>query len=302
MQILLIEDNPGDVRLIQEMINDVPDAPFDLIHANDLAEGLEQLEQNDIGLILLDLTLPDSKGLETIDHACARAPGLPIVVLTGLEDENLAVQAMQHGAQDYLVKGRSDSHQFARSLRYSMERKRAIEQLRYQATHDRVTGLPNRFLFEDRLEQALNRGQRRRHDPSEKWGVAVFVLDLDRFKQVNDTLGHATGDLLLHAVADRILTCIRKNDTLARLGGDEFTLVLTDIEGKPDCSMVAQKISKEVSAPFLLEGGEFTTSASIGISLFPGDGDMAHVLLKRADIAMYQAKQDGSGYRFYSEP
>ncbi|HHM05900.1 MAG TPA: EAL domain-containing protein [Gammaproteobacteria bacterium] len=175
-------------------------------------------------------------------------------------------------------------------------RKRAEERLNYLAFYDALTGLPNRVLFHDRLNQALLEAAR--HDRI----VAVMFMDLDRFKAINDTMGHETGDKLLKGVAERIVHCIREGDTLARLGGDEFTVVLTEVEKVQDAAKVAQKILKALSQPFNISEREFFITASIGITLYPYDDQDINGLLKNADTAMYHAKEQGkNNYQFYSE-
>jgi diguanylate cyclase (GGDEF)-like protein/PAS domain S-box-containing protein len=167
------------------------------------------------------------------------------------------------------------------------ERTYAEEQIKHLAYHDALTGLPNRLLFKDRLTVALSHSQR------DRGRLAVLFLDLDRFKIINDSLGHNIGDSLLQAVAARVASCVRESDTLARLGGDEFTLLLPTLTHQEDAAFVAQKILEAVRYPFHIEGREFFITTSIGISLFPEDGTDAATLIKNADTAMYQAKEQG---------
>ena len=171
------------------------------------------------------------------------------------------------------------------------ERKRAEETIRHQAHHDALTGLPNRVLLMDRLTQAL--AQARRHEQI----VALMFLDLDEFKVVNDTAGHELGDELLEAVADRIKPLLREGDTFARLGGDEFALLLPAVGHMDGIAEVARRILGSLREPHLLGGREFHVPTSIGISIFPNDGEDAETLLRNADIAMYRAK-DGGKDRF----
>ncbi len=176
------------------------------------------------------------------------------------------------------------------------ERMEAQKHLKYLAFHDTLTGLPNRTLLQDRLEQAI---------PRMKWHkrhIAVMFLDLDRFKIINDTLGHNIGDLLLQEVASRFQNCIRQGDTVARLGGDEFAIILNDIASKDDIEPVAIKLIQSLARPFLLDKRELFISTSIGISLFPHDAQNTQALLKKADIAMYQAKASGgNNFCFYAD-
>jgi diguanylate cyclase (GGDEF)-like protein/PAS domain S-box-containing protein len=176
------------------------------------------------------------------------------------------------------------------------ERKHAETTIRHLAYNDPLTGLPNRRLFRDRLEQARTAAQR----SGELFGL--MYLDLDRFKNVNDTLGHEVGDMLLKAVAQRISDCLRKGDTMARLGGDEFGVIVAEAHRQEDLVRVADKIIRALHAPFLLSGFELFTSTSIGISIFPTDAADLDTLIKNADIALYRAKEHGrNNFQFFIE-
>ncbi|MEO8217286.1 MAG: PAS domain S-box protein [Acidobacteriota bacterium] len=167
------------------------------------------------------------------------------------------------------------------------DRKAAEQRIEYHAYHDELTGLPNRVLFKDRLTIALGHARRARRS------LAVMFLDLDQFKFVNDTMGHAAGDQLLWGIGERLSNAVREEDTVARLAGDEFTLLLSDLNGEADAIIIAQKILQTISQPFVLDGQELYLTSSIGIALFPSDGTEPDVLLKNADTAMYRAKELG---------
>ncbi len=173
-------------------------------------------------------------------------------------------------------------------------RKQAEDRLRYLATHDPLTGLANRYLFQDHLHQALAQARR------SKRAVAVMLLDLDRFKIINDTLGHATGDLVLKGQAERLKGVIRESDTAARLGGDEFLVLLTELADLQDVIWIAGKILEALARPYAFDGQEYAVTASIGISLFPLHGEDPEVLIKNADTAMYCAKERGNCWVFYT--
>ena len=176
------------------------------------------------------------------------------------------------------------------------ERKRAEEQIEYQAYHDALTGLPNRRLFRDRLTVALAHARRL------KSTLAVMFLDLDRFKYVNDTLGHSLGDEMLKTVAARLATALREEDSIARMGGDEFTVLLPELNSPDHAASVAQKLLEAVGQPMRIEETELFITTSIGIALFPNDGDTAELLLKNADHAMYRAKDAGrNSYQLFTE-
>lgn len=175
------------------------------------------------------------------------------------------------------------------------ERKKAEETISFQAMHDHLTHLPNRRLFKDRLELSISQAKRNGRL------VGIMFIDLDRFKLVNDTHGHAEGDELLKNVAHRLRTCVRAGDTLARQGGDEFTVLLPDLHCPEDASIIAEKVLDTLKAPFLVRGQEFRATASIGIAVYPNDGDNADILLKNADIAMYKVKATGkNSYLFFT--
>lgn len=180
----------------------------------------------------------------------------------------------------------------ARDIR---ERKRAEEAIRRLAFHDSLTGLPNRMLFEDRLRMALSRAQRK------KSMLGIMFLDLDRFKVVNDTLGHSEGDRLLQAVASDLTNLVREGDTVARVGGDEFTILLSEINSVSDAVQVAERILQTLKQPRFLGGHEFRVTTSIGVTVYPDDGADAETLLRNADTAMYRAKERGrDNYQRYT--
>jgi diguanylate cyclase (GGDEF)-like protein len=172
--------------------------------------------------------------------------------------------------------------------------KQSQAQLAHLAHHDPLTGLPNRLLFNDRLDHALDRARR---DGSQ---LAVLFVDLDRFKHINDSLGHLAGDGLLQEVAARLTGAVRREDTVARMGGDEFTLLLEDLRRPEDAAVLARKLLDVLSGPYSVAGRELFVTASVGISLYPRDGSGCEELIRNADAAMYQAKEEGrNGYHFY---
>ncbi|HET7201288.1 MAG TPA: EAL domain-containing protein [Burkholderiales bacterium] len=186
-------------------------------------------------------------------------------------------------------------HSVSTQIGQSFQRKLAEDQLRYIATHDSLTDLPNRAMFNESLRHALQQSARYGR------GIAVLFIDIDRFKVINDSLGHGAGDRLLQDCANRLSECLRESDTVARLGGDEFVVMVENFTAPRDAIAVAQKVLTNVSKPFFVDGQEFLVSASIGISTYPDDGADAETLLKNADIAMYRAKDQGrNNYQFYS--
>ncbi len=180
----------------------------------------------------------------------------------------------------------------ASQLAQFIERKDAESKLVHQALHDALTGLPNRTLFHDRVAQGLRRSRRT------GMSCAVLLMDLDRFKEVNDTLGHEAGDALLHQLGDRLRSCTRAEDTVARIGGDEFGFLFTDVD-EPQTKELVARIQLELRNPFTVQGLSLHVEASVGIAVFPDHGDSGEQLLQRADVAMYSAKRAGSGFAFY---
>jgi diguanylate cyclase (GGDEF)-like protein len=292
--ILLVEDNPGDTRLIQEMLKEAWPGKFEFRHSTTISDAIKQLPNPGDGCVLLDLKLPDADDVNTVAHLTAAAPDLPIVVLTGRDDETTALEAVQAGAQDYLIKGRVDGPLLSRTIRHAIERKRVEAHLAHQGLHDALTGLPNRVLFMDRLALALVRSARRA--PAT---VGVLFLDVDRFKAVNDSLGHDAGDELLLEVARRIQASLRPGDSVARFGGDEFCVLC--VAGETDVVAVAKRIAATLKEPFHLGRSEVVVSGSIGISL-SGVQSSPEQLVRDADAAMYRAKERGRGrYELFDE-
>jgi diguanylate cyclase (GGDEF)-like protein len=186
-------------------------------------------------------------------------------------------------------------NELAGDISFALEYIDKEEQLNYLAYYDVITGLPNRSLFQDRLKQTLVQAQRNH------WTVGVLFVDLDGFKRVNDTLGHALGDKLLQRAAERLKECVRSGDSVARFGGDEFAIILSDLASPQDAALVAQKILDAFAVPFQLAGNEAYVTASIGITLYPIDSEGITALIKNADAAMYGAKAAGrNNYQFYT--
>jgi diguanylate cyclase (GGDEF)-like protein len=295
MKVLLIEDNPVDAQLTRDLLSEWQPDRFELVQVSTLSEGLTRLSRDRFDVVLLDLSLPDTFGLSTVTQVLSISTGIPVVVLSGHDDHNLALQAIQHGAQDYLVKGQGGTDVLARAILYAIERKRAQERLTYLAQYDQLTGLVNRTLFRDRLVHAMARSKRKDQP------LGVMLLDLDRFKSVNDTLGHDVGDSLLQAVAERLRSCVREVDTIARMGGDEFTAILEGVSGDADVAVVAKRVIESLSAPFALGTHRLSIGVSIGVTLYPSDDQNIDGLLKHADAAMYRAKQrGGNAFEFHS--
>ncbi len=304
VRVLLVEDSNLDAQMLADRIGEARYTDFRVQRVDCLSRAIEALAQEPFDIILLDLTLPDSSGVATLHriHERAAATETPIVVITGNSDEAMALEAVKIGAQDYLIKGEFGARALIRTIQHAIERQRMLldlnsahERERFLATHDPLTGLPNRYLFNDRVAQALASATRR-----EEW-LGVIFLDLDRFKTINDTLGHSAGDRLLQGVARRLTSSVRKDDTAARLSGDEFTILLPSIAQAIDAAKVAANVKAALARPFRLEDTELFVTASLGVAIFPNDGEDGETLVKNADTAMYSAKESGGdNCHFYS--
>lgn len=294
VRVLLVEDDPADSALVTEMLRDA-DAGAVLSCVGRLEDAIEPVSRGLADLVLLDLSLPDSHVVEGVRRLRAAAPEVPVVVLSGLDDRQVALEAVQAGAQDYLVKDDVDGPSLARAMRYAVERQRSERRLARLALSDPLTGLPNRVLFADRLEQALARAARASTRGRKAPRLILMFIDLDGFKPVNDTLGHLAGDAVLVEVARRLEEQLRDADTVARLGGDEFTLLCEGVVSSDGGVGLARRIAASLGEPYVTEAGTATLSAAIGIAVADPRAEDAAALLRRADAAMYAAKREGRG-------
>lgn len=303
IRILVVEDEEGDAALVKEILREIPSLSCKLEFRTHLSGALEVLAREHVDLVLLDLALPDSLGLEGLTTLQREYPLVPVVIMTGRSEESVDLAALQRGAHGYLVKDEMSPPLLSRTIRHAIERSRMIIELnaardaaRHLATHDVLTGIANRALLDDRLRQAVENARR------SSIRLAVLVVDLNRFKEINDTFGHSTGDAVLRCVAERFTRQVRRSDTIARLGGDEFALVLTNLQREMDAARVAQKLIDALARPISVSSEQFHIGASIGIACMPRDGHDAEGLLKKADLAMYHAKRvGGSLYQFHNE-
>ena len=299
--LLLVEDNPGDARLLHEMYNEQGTQLAELTHVESMADAEKHLSEFPVDIVVLDLGLPDVQGLDAVRRARAAAPGAALVVVTGLDDEDLAGRALREGAQDYLVKGQIDARGLMRALQYAIKRKTLddvsiIEKklMVHSAQHDFLTGLPNRMLLNDRVSQAIAWA------PRHQKKVAVLFLDLNGFKVINDSKGHLAGDKLLQSVTRRLVDCVRSSDTVSRQGGDEFVALLAEVGHYEDAAITARRMLDAVAEVHSIDQHEVHITASIGIAIYPDDGVDAKTLMKNADRAMYHAKKDlNPSYRFF---
>ena len=247
-------------------------------------------------LVLMDAIMPELDGFDACQMIRETAQGadIPVLMVTALEDEDSIVRAFSSGATDYIAKPVNLSVMKQRVARL-IKANKAEKDVKKLAYHDPLTGLPNRAQLKQQIRIIVNRAA------IEKQRFAILFLDLDRFKMINDTMGHDAGDLLLKAVADRIRHCVRDSDFIARLGGDEFTIVLENIENPDSAASVAEKICRSIGQPFVFMQQKMFVTASIGISVFPDDGEDVSALIKHADSAMFRAKEKRNNFCFYEQ-
>jgi len=292
-QQLLIADDDRTLRLAVR--GTFASEEFEIIEAADGAQAIALCERNLPDIILMDAMMPEINGFE----ACQRIrqlPGgadVPILMVTSLEDEDAIVQAFASGATDYLTKPIHFTVLKERVGRM-IKANRAELRARTLAFADSLTGLPNRARLSQELGFALS--QASLNDER----IAILFLDLDNFKNVNDSLGHQVGDLLLKAVADRLRRCVRRSDFIARLGGDEFTVILRRVDTDEVIANIARNILAALNEPFVFIQKRMLVSSSIGIAIFPDHGSDVSTLLKYADLAMFKAKETKNQFCFYS--
>ena len=284
--ILLIEDNPADVILIREMLRQAKTKKFSIENCERLADGLTGLSKEKIHVVLLDLMLPDSEGLETFKRVISSAPHVPVIIMTGISDENIAIEAMKKGAQDYLVKGQVDSRLLTRSIYYAIERNKLEEQLRAVAITDVLTGILNRrgfFTLAEQQRKVADRAKRKMY---------LLYLDLNQMKKINDMHGHKAGDQALCDTAYILKKTFRESDIIARIGGDEFAVLLTE-PAEPDLkNIIIEHVQTNVKAFNEKAAGNYQLSLSIGLVQYdPKHPCSLDVMLSRADEQMYEDKK-----------
>jgi len=289
LRFLLVEDDAGDATLFTEMIRE-QQRKIDVTVVSRLSEARGLLRELRPDVVFLDINLPDSAGLPTITAILDAALEIPIVVLTGLDDEETGMAAVKMGAQDYLVKGEADGKMLLRAARYAVERKKlelqlkqANEKLGKLATTDALTGICNRMKFDAELDVEMDRA-RRYQVP-----LCLVMFDIDHFKLINDTRGHQTGDQVLKMLADLVSINIRSTDWFGRWGGEEF-MVLAAHKDLEEAARFAGKL-RELVADFAFGKGLHIT-ASFGVTEFRPD-DTPEVFTNRVDEAMYRAKKNG---------
>jgi diguanylate cyclase (GGDEF)-like protein len=302
--VLLIEDDSNDALLIQRYLSNTGKGPYEVNRVDRLRAGLELLDRDNIDIVLLDLELPDGHGLNSFDRVHALAPHIPIIVMTGHDDDDVAVEAVQKGAQDFLTKGKVDGGLLQRAIRYAIERnklltdlkqaesarrdaaeemKRLNELLARQATTDSLTGISNRLKFGESLKAEINRSRRY------ALPLSLIMFDIDHFKGVNDTYGHLAGDKVLVGIADLVSKNTRVNDLFARWGGEEFMIMVMN-SALDNARMSAEKLRLLIEQH--LFPGDIRVTCSFGVAQFLHD-ESEDRFIQRVDDALYLAKARG---------
>jgi diguanylate cyclase (GGDEF)-like protein len=307
-RVLIIDDE----EQIRHLLIDVLGSTYHCSDAGSAEEALAALADDTFDLVISDIDMGGMSGLELVPHVHSLSPDTVVVMVSGNQDIEFAIKALRVGAFDYITKPIDLRHveasveralNHANLLKEKRRYKEQIETLLQQRTaqvdwlayYDTVTQLPNRALFEDRVRQAVAIAK------ATNQSLGVLFISLDQFKKVNDSLGHGPGDTLLREFAERLKSCISKSDTVARFGNDEFALLRTRIDGTNDVIETIGSLSQVLKFAFDLPGHELFATASVGVSLFPLDGEDCHTLLKNAGAALYKAKRSGgANYQFFT--
>ncbi len=294
VRVLLIDGDEPDASRSEAGLRQRLGDRVHVTRVQSLAQSIRELMETAFDAVVVELGMPDSSGIATLAGVRGAAPTVPIVVYTRDLDDATAIRALRAGAHECLGKADVPADALARMLGFAIERQRRLATLEaarveaaHRATHDPLTGLANRELFLDQLDRALAFGSRYNRK------TGLLFVDLDGFKAINDTMGHAKGDALLKAVSARLLACVRRSDAVARLGGDEFVILLPDVTSRRDVSHVKDTILESLQSAVELTGDEaMVVEASIGSAMSPLDGGTAQDLLDAADSDMYREKYE----------
>ncbi|MGI9452503.1 MAG: two-component system response regulator, partial [Geminicoccaceae bacterium] len=289
MRILLIDDDEDDYLLTKDLLAEIHGRHLTLEWISAWQPALEKVLEDRHDVVIVDYRLGARNGLELVREAVHFGCYMPFIVLTGEGNREIDLEAMRAGATDYLVKGEITAPLLDRSIRYAIERRKSERHFAQLAKIDQLTRIANRYCFREFLDRSIALAERQRSK------VALMLIDLNRFKVVNDTYGHAAGDLLLKEIACRLQRCVRSSDLVARLGGDEFTIVMTDVEDTAQLGSTAKRLLAEIRQPVNIGSCEVDVGASIGIAHYPNDANCADSIIVSADTAMYAGKGLGGG-------
>jgi diguanylate cyclase (GGDEF)-like protein len=287
IRVLLVENNPADAKRALDLLRETENGQIEVTHVERLSSALHRLGRESFDAILMDRTLVDTHGLDTLDLIQAALGRMPIVVLGEKDDEAADREMIQHGAQEVVIKEGSTADQLTRALRHAVERKKAEQNLSYLAQQDPLTTLANRVLFRDRMTHAVAMAKRKKHV------VGLMLCGLDRFTETDRVITAESGNLLLKEAADRLKKCLREVDTAARLSGDEFTCLLEGINSRADMETVGDRILKSFAQPWAIEEQEMSVTVSLGLAVYPFDGQELNDLFARAKSAMDSAREAG---------
>ncbi len=295
MDILIVDDDVVDREHIKRTLNKA-NANCNFVETESVDEGLDAFAKQQFDVVLLDYRMPQRDGIELLLELRSTSldNSVAIIMLSNSEEPELAIECVRAGAQDFLLKSEVTSSRLQRAIlqsqtRFELEQKlyRSYKQAKQLAEHDALTGLANRYSFEEALRLCIRQKLR------EQSKLALVLFDLDHFKFVNDSHGHDIGDQLLQKVSTRVQDCLRDNEMFARLGGDEFAIILSNLVTIDDASRVTKRILTALEVPFIIAGIKINMAASIGIAISPDNTLDAKELLKFADIAMYRSKKLG---------
>jgi diguanylate cyclase (GGDEF)-like protein len=280
VRLLLVEDDPDYAALVRDMLAAAWNADFEVRHVERLDDACEAVRDFAPACILADLTLPDARWLQVPTELHARAPDVPIVILSGMDDESLAMRAVHEGAQDYLVKGHANAHSIGRAIRFAIERKQAEAESTKEAMYDSLTGLPNRNLFIQRLEQA-----RVRH-AGQLASIVVLSVQLENLELINDTLGRPAGKQLLQSVSVRLRAALPELGIVACFGSGLFAFLCENISSAPYRRRLIERVHKSFEVPFVFDSGSVFVSARVGVAVAGlNGGDEPDALIRRAEDA-----------------
>ena len=286
IQILIIAEDPQDTIIIKNLLTETDNISYLLDNAPLLSGGLELLAKNIYDLILLGLTLPDSRGLETLNALCIEVLEVPVIILTGIDDEILAIKSLQKGAQDYLVKEKVSRYSLIHAINYAIERNQLQLQLKELSNMDVLTKLYNRRGFLTLSQQQFKLAKREETD------LSLFFIDIDHMKKINDQFGHLTGDAALVETAAILKKTFRESDIIARIGGDEFAVLAIGSNGSYT-GMITERINKYLAEFNSISGWNFPLSISIGVSHNNYEKIISiEEMLAKADKLMYGHKKE----------
>jgi diguanylate cyclase (GGDEF)-like protein len=291
VSVLLLEDDRDYALLVRDLLQHAGDTDFSVTHVESLAAARRALAGSAPDCVLADLTLPDADWLEAPAELQSLAPGVPIVILSGIADESIAMKAMHRGAQDYLVKGHIDAHLLGRSIHYAIERKQAEAEALDEAVYDSLTGLPNRGVFVQKLGHALER--RGRKSPH----VTVVFITVEDLELINSSLGRPVGKELMRAVGDRLRAVLPEPAAIACVGPGLFALLSEHLSSGLYRARAMERIRTSLDKPFILENETVYVSARIDVVVAEPHEDDPEAVIRRAEVASREKEEQAARWR-----